>query len=404
MDKAKFKEKCIDYMNKLCNEITERCVGSEGNKQASDFFEKKMKSFGWQTISQEFSAIDWKNYGAVLQVNEQDFTAKVSPYSPVFQGAGQLQSVSTISELENGNFKDKILLLYGELAKEQLMPKNFVFYNPEEHQRIVAALEKSGALALICATGRNASLAGGVYPFPIIEDGDFNIPSAYMTEEEGEKLIELVGKTAILKISSERIPSNGRNVIGKTGEEGKKRIVVTAHIDSKKGTPGATDNATGITILLMLAELLQNYNGNKQIELVAFNGEDYYAVPGQMKYIMENEGKFGNILLNINIDGAAYKKGKTTFSFFDLPEEFKKAALSIIKEYPEVKEGVQWPQGDHSIFLQYGVPAIAVSSEWFTESTESQDITHTEKDNIGIVDIDKVIVIAEILNKVIKDI
>lgn len=404
MDKAKFKERCIEYMNKLCIEIPERCVGSEGNRQASDFFEKKLKSFGWKTISQEFSAIDWKNGGAVLQVNEQDYRVQVSPYSLGFQGTGQLQSASTISELENGNFMDKILLLHGELAKEQLMPKNFVFYNPEEHQRIVAALEKSGASAFICATGRNASLAGGVYPFPLIEDGDFDIPSVYMTEEEGEKIIRFVGKTATLKISSERIPSNGYNVVGKIGVEGEKRIAVTAHIDSKKGTPGATDNATGITVLLMLAELLQNYKGNKQIELVAFNGEDYYAVPGQMKYIMENEGKFESILLNINIDGAAYEQGKTTFSFFDLPEEFKKVALSSIKDYPDVKEGVQWPQGDHSIFLQYGIPAIAVSSEWFTENAESQDITHTEKDNIGIVNIDKVIEIAEILNKVIKEI
>lgn len=401
MENFKFKERCIDYMNKLCIEITERCVGSEGNRKASDFFEKKIKSFGWQTISQEFSAIDWKNDGSVLKVNEQDFKVQVSPYSLGFQGTAQLQSASTISELENGNFKDKILLLYGEIAKEQLMPKNFVFYNPEEHQRIVAALEKSGALAIICVTGRNASLAGGVYPFSLIEDGDFDIPSVYMTEEDGDKVIQLVGKTATLKILSERIPSIGYNIVGKIGAEGKKRIVITAHIDSKKGTPGATDNATGITVLLMLAELLQNYKGNKQIELVAFNGEDYYSVPGQMKYIMENEGNFKSILLNINIDGAAYEKGKTTFSFFDLPEEFKKAALSSIKEYPDVKKGVQWPQGDHSIFLQYGIPAIAVSSEWFTESAESQDITHTEKDNIGIVDIDKVIEIAEILNKII---
>ena len=82
---------------------------------------------------------------------------------------------------------------------------------------------------------------------------------------------------------------------------------------------------------------------------------------------------------------------------------YRQTVISI-NEYPDVKEGVPWPQGDHSIFLQYDVPAIAVSSEWFTESVESQDITHTEKDNIGIVDIDKVIEIAEILNNVIKDI
>ncbi len=404
MDKVKFKERCMGYMNKLCIDITERCVGSEGNRQASLFFKERLKSLGWQTISQEFSAMDWKNDGAVLQINKQDFRVQVSPYSLGFQGAAQLESASTIAELENGDFKGKILLLHGELVKEQLMPKNFVFYNPEEHQKIVTALEQSGALALICATERNASLAGGVYPFPLIEDGDFDIPSVYMTGEDGEKILKLIGKTATLKISAERIPSKGYNVVGKIGGEEGKRIVVTAHIDAKKGTPGATDNATGITVLLILAELLQDYKGSRQIELVAFNGEDDYAVPGQMKYITENKGKFENILLNVNIDGAAYKKGKTTFSFFDLPKDLKKAASSSMKGYPDVKEGVQWPQGDHSIFLQYGVPAIAVSSEWFIESDEGQDITHTEKDNMEIVDIDKVIEIAEILNKLMKDV
>jgi len=404
MDKAKCKERCIEYMNKLCIKIAERVVGSEGNRQASDYFEKKLNFFGWQTISQEFSAIDWKNGGAVLQVNNQDYRVKVSPYSLGFQGTSQLKSVSMISELENGNFKDKILLIHGELAKEQLMPKNFVFYNPEEHQRIVAAIEKSGASAIICATNRNTSLAGGVYPFPLIEDGDFDIPSVYMTEEESKKIISFVGKNVSLKISSKRISSYGYNVVGSIGAVGNKRIVVTAHIDSKKGTPGATDNATGITVLLILAELLQNYDGNKQIELVAFNGEDYYAVPGQMKYIEENKGKFESILLNINIDGAAYEQGKTTFSFFDLPEKLKNLALSSIKDYQNVKEGVQWEQGDHSIFLQHDIPAIAVSSEWFTESDKSQDITHTKKDNIGIVDIDKIIEIVDILINIIKDI
>ena len=42
---------------------------------------------------------------------------------------------------------------------------------------------------LICITGSNAVLAGGVYPFALIEDGDFDILSVYMAEEEGAKLL-----------------------------------------------------------------------------------------------------------------------------------------------------------------------------------------------------------------------
>ena len=280
------------YLKKLCEEIPERCVGSEGNRMATRFFEKEISSFGWETEIQEFEAIDWKDGGATLQADGSSFQVFASPYSLACQAGEQLVSVSRVEELAQIDIKGKIVLLRGEIAKEQLMPKNFVFYNPEEHQRIISLLEKGRPGAIICATGRNAALAGGVYPFPLIEDGDFDIPSVYMTENEGYNLLPYVGKTVVLKSKSKRIPGKGYNVIARKGKHSSERIVITAHIDAKKGTPGAIDNATGVVALLLLAKLLEDYDGNKLIEIVAFNGEDYYAVPGQMLYINKNQDRF----------------------------------------------------------------------------------------------------------------
>jgi aminopeptidase YwaD len=351
---------------------------------------------------QEFDAIDWKDGGAKLQADGWCFKVFVSPYSLACQADGQLVSVSRVKELEEMDIKGKIVLLHGEIAKEQLMPKNFVFYNPAEHQQIISLLEKGKPEAIICATGRNAALAGGVYPFPLIEDGDFDIPSVYMTEAEGSKLLPCVGRTVVLESISTRIPGKGYNVIARKGKHSNERIVITAHIDAKKGTPGAIDNATGVVVLLLLAKLLGDYDGNELIEIVALNGEDYYAVPGQMLYINKNQDRFDEILLNINIDGAGYKKGKSTFSFYGLPEKMDKNANDVLSKFSGIIEGVQWPQGDHSIFIQNGRPAIAVSSEWFTENIDSQEITHTPKDNIGIVDCKKVVEIAEALNLLVR--
>ncbi len=401
MEKQYLYNKSIIYLIKLCNDISERCVGSEGNREATAFFKKELSSLGWKIETPKFSTMDWDEGGAKLQIGDIDFEVLVSPYSLGCSVHAQLASASDISELEKGDFQNKILLLHGKIAKEQLMPKNFVFYNPKEHQQIISLLEKSPAKAIVCATGRNAALAGGVYPFPLIEDGDFNIPSVYMTENEGKRLLPYIGKLASLQSTSKRVPGIGYNVIGKKGAESSKRIVVTAHIDAKKGTPGAIDNATGVIVLLILAELLQDYSGDRQIEIVAFNGEDYFAVPGQMNYIQSNQDTFNNILININIDGAGYKIGKSTFSFFDLTDNMQKTAQDIMSTHPEIVEGIQWPQGDHSIFVQYGRPAIAVSSKWFTENIDSQDITHTPKDNIDIVDCSKLIKIAEAIHDLI---
>ena len=391
------------YLKKLCEEIPERAVGSEGNRKATAFFREVLDSLSWKTEMPEFDAMDWVDGGASLMAGGNTFEVFVSPYAPGCSVTGELVSAMTPDELEKIDANDKILFLYGDIAKEQLMPKNFVFYNPDEHRRIVALLENSGAKAIISATERNSALAGGVYPFPLIEDGDFNVPSVYMTEEEGQKLLPYMGRSVSLVSKSERIPGKAYNVIGKKGEQRSERIVITAHIDAKKGTPGAIDNATGVTVLLLLAELLKDYEGKYGIELVAFNGEDYYAAPGQMNYIEANQGNFDSILLNINIDGAGYKEGPSAFSFFNLPKEIQQIVNDIIRINPHIVEGTQWAQGDHSIFIQFGRPAIAVSSKWFLDYIDDQDITHTPKDRLEITDPGKIADIALALTTLIQN-
>ncbi len=401
MNSIDLNEKCRKWLKTLCVDIKERTTGSQGNRDATRFFREQLEVLGWETESQGFEAVDWIDGGATLHAGNKEFEVLVSPWSNGCSVRAVLESASSIGELENGDFKGKVIFLHGEIAGEQLMPKNFVFYNPESHQRIISLLEGSGARAIICATGRNAALAGGVYPFPLIEDGDFNVPSVYMTEEEGRQLSAFTGMEVMLNSVSERVPGKGYNVTGSKGQPGNGRIVITAHIDSKKGSPGAIDNATGVVVLLLLARLMKDYSGEKLIEIVAFNGEDYYSVPGQMLWIKANQGKFENILFNINIDGAGFKEGKSAFSFYDLPDSIRNIATRVIEKYPGITEGKLWPQGDHSIFLQYGRPAIAVSSEWFIKNIDNQDITHTPKDNIGIVDCNKLVELAAALSDLI---
>jgi len=393
--------KSTAYLHMLCAEISDRSVGSEGNRAATRYFDLVVSSLGWEIERQEFTALDWIDGGASLYYGEADFRVLVSPYAPGCKGEAQLIPVSTVEELEAAAILGKIVLLHGDIAREQLMPKNFVFYNPAEHQRIISLLEKGVPAAIICATGRNAALAGGVYPFPLIEDGDFEIPSVYMTEEEGSRLLLFAeanpGSTVILKSISTRLQSSGCNVIARKGDPSGRRLVITAHIDAKKGTPGAIDNASGVVILLLLAELLKNYAGTLLIEIVALNGEDYYAVPGQMLYLQQNRDRFPEILLNINIDGAGYREGKSAFSFYDLPEEIELSLREVIAHFDGITEGTPWFQGDHGIFIQNGCPAVAVSSQWFTDNIDSQEITHTPKDNLEIVDCQRLVEIVQAL-------
>ncbi len=382
------------YMNYLCNELIERSVGSESNRKATDYFKNCIEKYGWEIESQKFDAMDWKYTDAKIICNNHVFELNVGPYSLGIDIEAELDEASSIEELEAKDLTGKIILLHSEIVREQLMPKNFVFYNPEEHQRIIKALEKSGVKAIIAATGLNSALAGGAYPFPFIEDGDFDIPNVYMKDVDGDELLKYLGSKVKLISQSERINGYGYNIIGRKGDINKPKIVITAHIDAKKNSPGAIDNASGVAVLMLLAELLEGIQTKNCIELIAFNGEDYYAVPGQMKYIESKAGDFSDILFNINIDGAAYFEGDSAVSFYNIDENMKNSAIEKMKLFENFSEGVQWVQGDHSIFLQFGIPAIAISSKWFTDNMESQTITHTPKDNLSIVDKEKIVEIA----------
>lgn len=404
MDKKVLAENAKSHLQVLCSKIGERRVGSKENREATAYAEKVLKDLGWEIESTKLSVIDWKTGGATLTCNGQSFEVSSSHYSLGCSTRGEFLAVDTIGQLEVTDITDKIVLLYGEIASEQIAPKNFPFWNPDEHQHLVSVLEKGNPKALICATERNSAVAGGVYPFPLFEDGDFDIPSVYMKDTEGEKLLACSGQIVELVSKAERIPETAFNVIARNKTQSRERIVITAHIDSKIGTPGAIDNATGVTVVLLLAELLKDYTGKYAIELVILNGEDYYGAPGQIKYIEQNAGSFDNILFNINIDGAGYKEGLSCFSPFNLPEKVLDALHEVIWDTPELVEGLPWYQGDHSVFLQQGCPAIAVSSQWFIENMESQEITHTPKDNLDIVSYERVaecvLGIAEVIRKI----
>ncbi len=199
-------------------------MGSRGNLRATDFFMREMASMGWETSVHELAAMDWSESGAALRCGSDTFQVRPSPYSRGCSLEAEMTEVSALSGLEAADISGRIVLLHGEIAREQIMPKNFIFYNPEDHRKIVSLLEAGGPLAIICATGRNSALAGGPYPFPMIEDGDFDIPSVYMTQEEGARLLLYAGEKVTLVSGAERIPSRAYNVTASKGVKAGERM------------------------------------------------------------------------------------------------------------------------------------------------------------------------------------
>jgi aminopeptidase YwaD len=379
-----FAIKARSYVHTLCSVRPNRRTGSAGNRAATDFVAGTLRGFGYDVDATPFACLDYRCEGASLAQAGETFPVQASPYSLGCDVRAELVAVSTVEELERADCRGKLVLMRGPLCAEQLMPKNFVFFNPEHHQKLIALLERLQPAAILTATSKNPELVGALDPFPLFVDGDFDLPSVYCRDALGDILAGRAGSPFHLRIDARRIPSSAANVIARLNPEAAKKIVFTAHIDAYEGSLGASDNASGVAVLLLLAELLAGYRGAYGIEIAAFNGEDHYSVGGQMDYLRRYGDSFGSILAAVNIDDVGYVEGGTAYSFYGCPAPLEQRARAVFGRCEGLVEGEPWYSGDHMIFVQGQVPCLAFTAEKMPELMRT--VTHTAADTPELVD------------------
>jgi aminopeptidase YwaD len=158
------------------------------------------------------------------------------------------------------------------------------------------------------------------------------------------------------------------------------RVTVVAHIDTKPGTPGAIDNATGVVVVTRVGELLASTPDDLGVELLLVNGEDHYAAPGEMHYLGSTD--LAQVRLAVNIDGAGYRGGPTASSAYGAAEQLDLAPLRA----HGLVAGPSWPQSDHMVFAMAGRPAVALTSS--DSGTVVREVAHSPHDTPDLVDLD----------------
>jgi len=395
-------QRASDHLRRICVEIGSRPVGSSQNREATAYFADTARSFGLDVQCPSFPCVHWSHAGADVTLPDSQLEAFPSPYSLGCSVRAPLHVASSMDELLLLKVAGEILLLRGDIAREQLMPKNFSFYNPEQHQQLIRLLEHTAPAAIIVATSRDTQMVGSQYPFPLFEDGDFDIPSVYLSDTQGELLAGYAGRQVYLQSRARRLPAIGNNVLARRGRCWDQKVAVLAHIDSRLDTPGALDNASGTVVLLLLCELLSSCQAKIGIEIVAMNGEDYYANPGEQQYLAANEGLFRNIVLGINIDDVGYVRGRVAYSLYGCPTDLAQKIEEALASCDAVIPGDPWYQGDHGLFLMHETPALAMTSELGAELMAT--VTHTPRDTYELVDLSKLVLVAQALHALVRSI
>jgi aminopeptidase YwaD len=376
------------HLHELCSVRPDRRPGSPGNDVATGYVAADLAQSGWQVSEQTFDVLDWSGTPGTARVGREQWAVHPSPYARGAETAGPLVVARTRDEV-GADLSGRVVLLLGELAGEPLTPSDYPFYSNEEHAALVSALVEARPRVVLAGTGKAPETAGAMEPFPLIEDGAFPLPTANLRVSDAEALAAHAGERVRVDVTAHRWPSHARNVIARLGNPAR-RVVLTAHVDSKPGTPGALDNAAGVVTLLLLARELRGRLADDAldaigVEVAVLNGEDCYAAPGEQAYLAEYGDTLGDVVLAVNIDGAGYRVGATAYSLYGADEPLARTVRQALDAHPRLVEGPAWYSSDHMVFAQHGVPALALTTDQL--QTVLNEVVHTSHDTPAQVDV-----------------
>lgn len=356
--------------------IGERPTGSPAGSRAEAYVEQALAEAGCRVERQAFPCTDWRVERASCRCGDDDLPVVANPYTPPCEVRSGVVPAGTTEELGSLDAAGRIVVLHSELTAAPWMPKEFPFYTDEEARARALLVESKRPAAVIAVSHRTD------HAVPVIIDGEFPVPSCTVTADAGALLLSRPDAVVDLALETATEPARAANVIGRLGGDNP-RLVLTAHLDTKHHTPGALDNATGLAVMLALADRLAA-DPPCALEFVAFNGEEHHGAPGELAYIAAGRLDPGAIGLAINLDGIGLRGCPASLALFSCPPALEAAAREVLAASPDLVRVDPWPAGDHMIFCMQGVPSMAVSSAASADAIEA--VIHTPADTLDRVD------------------
>ena len=375
---VKFSELCV-----------ERPLGSSGNNEVIKSLTSGFSELNYTSIELPMECTVWNSDHSYIRQNDTMLKINPGPFSLDLSGNFPAKSLSNVSELRSVNRFSGILIFKDDLAKETIMPKNYPFYFPDEHRDIYDLIETIQPRGIIAITGKDTS--SGMNPFPLFEDANMLIPTAFV---QNINRIDCSKEISITINSGRKKAKSKQLIFRKEGTE-KEIILVCAHMDSKYFTNAALDNASGVYTLYETARLIDN--NTYTIEIVPFNGEESPEAAGELAYLQYLSDNNYTVKTVINIDSPGHIGSENAFSFYNFDENKKKQLTAENR----INEGTQWYSGDHAMFMFREIPCIAITSSDMFE--DSINLTHTEKDTPGKIDINLLTQLSKTIAKIINN-
>ena len=262
---------------------------------------------------------------------------------------------------------------------------------------ILRELERRGMQAVVVVSPHINTIDTKLFRYP-----EVGIPVISVSYQTAVELRKSEGESfRIIVETDDGRTGESRNVVAMIPGSSERWLVLAAHIDTAPFSPGASDNASGVAVVLEAARRLVRIDLRASIVLLFPGSEEFGANDGTGRgaqaFFRNRIELLETCIGYVDVDsvGDYFSAPKL---FVCGPNRFRNAALSdeLRSDYaviPRFGAG-----GDHGAAEDHGVPSL-----WFNDNCfEYSPQLHTPEDTIDIVDFAAVARIADDVTGVVE--
>lgn len=351
------KNRITKHLQILCKDIGTRHVGSEGEARAAEYITTVLKDQGYDVVQETFPVVGWQCESYSLSNVDTGEALDVRPcfFSNAGKVAGRLYWITPrqIDSLTADDVTGRLCMVNVATETGKVFGRN----------AIAERLDTLGAAAAIFVSEHFEAINTKIQRSPFLD----HLVTACISGATLETLCRHPDANYRLEVSAHKFPHQSHNIIARVPGEGP-RAVVGAHYDTAPLIEGASDNASGISALLEVAQLLKD-SVSGPIDFVAFSAEEYIPKgfpPGSGDYV-QRHGE--DIRWFLNFDSIGMLGGEDLLQV-GFPEKLPVTLSSALPIIPYSGAG------DDKVFHAAGIPTM-----WVWTSHPFKKI-HTSDDSL----------------------
>lgn len=398
-----------EHVRHLSVDIGPRLAGSPAEAAGFNYVQPLLDSYGYQTSVEEFEFRAQK-YATAVPSRDLDGAAswQFRPATNIPLTGPDAPVTGEVVDAEDGADIPG-LTLTGKYALVNWISST------AERNAVIEQIHAAGAVGVIfTATSPNGSL---VSPrnVPAGTEGMMVVGTGTIQGERIRAVLASDSAPLSLSITTDETSGMSNNVLGVRPAQGESPetapiVYIGAHIDSVLGSPGASDNASGVGIMLEVARIMSNYDYNTEIRVGAWGAEEGGIAGSRTHAESLTAEEIERTIGAWNMDMAGTAELGTEdmpFSFWGLSVNSDNEDNPVLNTALEVATGAghgEFDRGyvgrsDHQSFHDVGIPAAVFS--WMFWSADSSIVLepayHKPSDTIDLVSQDRMGISAEII-------